>query len=163
MIMPKTRSRVTNLVEKHGAPILFYVVILNVILLGWIYVDGNTRADKRQDVAIEDSKQQTEKIISALDKHTKLLNSNDQQLREYGEATLCVLAILRPDVVPSADPAKCRAKLGGINNTDGTFLSGTWPPLPPEQGSKELKQEEPKQKQTGFLGNIINQVQGLLP
>lgn len=147
-------------VKGQWIAIVATVVVFNALFLGYVYVDGNAQDQKRQDEAIAESKRQTQKITDALNKHTELLNSNDQQLREYGEATLCVLAILRPDAVPSADPEKCRAKLSGINNADGTFLSGSWPPLPPEPGSHPVKEDT--QQQTGFLQSVQDSLSNLV-
>lgn len=121
--MKRLVCRLRNLVDKHGPSILFYVVLLNAFLLGWIYVDGNTQADKRQDAAIAESKRQTQEITAALKKHTELLNSNDQQLREQGEATLCILAILSPHAVPNADPEKCRSKIANATSAGSSFVT----------------------------------------
>lgn len=153
---------ISNLVNKHGAPVLLYVILANMLLLGWAYVDSNRQADKRQDAAIQAIKDSTDRLLNNSSNQTKKLDSNDQQLREYGEATLCVLAILRPDAVPQADPVKCRAKLSGINNVDGSFLSGEWPPLPPEPEAKESNSETQNTQnpqQVGTIDRIIDNVQ----
>lgn len=153
-----------NWVKGQWVPIVVCVAVGNILLLGWAYIDTNQRAQKLQDAEIAESKKQTEQIVAALNRHSELLNTNDQQLKEYGENITCILAILNPKAVPNADPVKCRARLSGINNSDGTFLSGTWPPLPPEPGSKELpgKPDTHSNPQTGFLEGAWQEIAELL-